>query len=67
MRARVLKREKICYAEEDIRITTVLFIPFLVEIYVGFLFYEKRARRDDTLSLFFRKYMLDFQEVRNSF
>ena len=25
--------------------------------------YEKRARRDDALSLFFRKYMLDFQEV----
>ena len=26
------------------------------------MFYEKRACRDDTLSLFLGKYMLDFQE-----
>ena len=38
-----------------------------MEIYVVFVFTptlnKKRAHRDDALSLFFRKYMLDFQEV----
>ena len=38
-----------------------------MEIYVVFVFTptlnKKRACRDDTLSLFFRKYMRDFQEV----